>query len=88
MLQHNNVAKMEFTWSLKQAGKPWCVGEDVVTALEKEWVAEITCSTSRKAKEGEWCGFRRLYNAFVFCVMNVRIISISCDIFQCSSVLA
>nr|CAB3264416.1 NADP-dependent oxidoreductase domain-containing protein 1-like [Phallusia mammillata] len=51
MIQHSNIAKMDFTWSLKNAQRAWCLGDDVITALKKEWIAELTCPLSSTSKE-------------------------------------
>uniref|UniRef100_H2YH45 Uncharacterized protein n=1 Tax=Ciona savignyi TaxID=51511 RepID=H2YH45_CIOSA len=43
MFHHNNLSKVEFTWSMNNSLNKWCVGDDVKSALQKNWVASLAC---------------------------------------------
>lgn len=45
---------MDFTWSIDSCNKSWCLGDDVVNSLKKEWVAESVYPLSEKHKTSEY----------------------------------
>jgi len=53
LLRHNGITKVDYTWSINNATKPWCLGDDTVAALKKERIAEVTFPLSESHQAGK-----------------------------------
>ena len=53
LFRHHGITKIEYTWSMSNAEKTWCLGDDVVSALKKERIAEVIHPLSTTHKDGE-----------------------------------
>jgi len=72
LFQHNNMGKMEFTWSVNNVRKPWQLGDDVVSGLEQNRIVELCCPISEASlQDGVIWSSAKTIEIAVFSALNM-----------------